>query len=61
MWKAPPSGVVLDAPAQMKLLASRIRERAVVTRSMPLGNKTNMTDDERDRLARWVAAGAPIE
>ncbi|MCC6645162.1 MAG: urate hydroxylase PuuD [Polyangiaceae bacterium] len=61
VWKAPPSGVVLDAPAQMKLLASRIRERAVVTRSMPLGNKTNMTDDERDRLARWVAAGAPIE
>ena len=34
-------------------------ERAVTTRTMPLGNRTHMTDAERAVLARWVAAGAP--
>jgi uncharacterized membrane protein len=26
---------------------------------MPLGNMTNMTEDERALLARWIAHGAP--
>jgi uncharacterized membrane protein len=27
------------------------------TRSMPLGNLTGMTDEERAELTRWAAAG----
>jgi len=61
VWKAPPSGIILETPAQMKLLAGRIKERAVVTRTMPLGNKTGITDAERDTLGRWVDQGAAIE
>jgi uncharacterized membrane protein len=30
----------------------------VVTRMMPLGNITKMTDEERAVIAAWVAAGA---
>jgi uncharacterized membrane protein len=28
---------------------------------MPLGNLTNMTDDERARLGAWIDAGARVE
>jgi uncharacterized membrane protein len=28
---------------------------------MPLGNLTHMTDEERTRVARWVARGAPVD
>ncbi|MEO7456635.1 MAG: urate hydroxylase PuuD [Gemmatimonadaceae bacterium] len=51
-----PAGVMFDTPEQIRSHAARIRERAVVTRTMPLGNKTNMTDAERDVLRRWLAA-----
>ena len=26
----------------------------VATRAMPLGNETDMTDEERDRIAAWI-------
>ena len=37
----------------------RILVRAVQTKTMPLGNMTGMTDEEREVLARWIAQGAP--
>lgn len=55
-----PAGVAFDTPAQIAALAGRIRERAVVQRTMPPGNKTRITDAERAMLARWVADGASI-
>jgi uncharacterized membrane protein len=30
----------------------------VDTKTMPLGNMTGMTDDERAILGRWIAEGA---
>ena len=56
-----PNGVKFETPAQLKQYAARIKERAVVTRTMPLGNKTAITDDERELLGRWVNQGAPID
>lgn len=53
-----PAGVRFDTPEQIAALALRIRERAVVTRTMPPANKTRITDDERALLGRWVVAGA---
>ena len=53
-----PGGVNYDTPEQVVALALRINERAVVTRTMPPGNKTSMTDAERALLGRWVAQGA---
>ena len=52
-----PGGVSFDDPARIQALAARIRVRAVETRTMPLGNRTRMTDRERALLARWIDAG----
>jgi len=52
---APPAGVVLDTPAQIRALASQIKAVAVDSTFMPLGNATHMTQDERNLLGRWVA------
>ena len=53
-----PGGVMFDTPEQIFAHVARIRERAVVTRTMPPGNKTNITDVERAMLGRWIAQGA---
>lgn len=50
---APPKGLVLDTPEQMNLAAGRIYEQAVRQKSMPIGNITQMTEDERALLATW--------
>ena len=55
-----PGGVTFDAPESIARLAERIRVRAVETKTMPLANKTGMTDDERALLGRWIASGAPL-
>jgi uncharacterized membrane protein len=57
---APPAGVTFDLPAQIQAHAARIRERAVVTRTMPPANKTRITDGERAILGRWVELGAKV-
>jgi uncharacterized membrane protein len=35
--------------------------RAVVTKTMPLGNLTGMTDEERRLLGAWIAQGAKLD
>lgn len=55
-----PGGVTFDTPESIARLAERIRVRAVETKTMPLGNKTGMTDEERALLARWIQFGAPL-
>ena len=55
---AAPGGVMFDTPEQILAHVARIRERAVVTRTMPPGNKTNITDVEREMLGQWIAQGA---
>ncbi len=54
-----PTGIVFDTPDQITAQATRIRERAVIQRTMPLNNSTGITDAERALLGRWVDAGAP--
>ena len=55
-----PSGVTFDTPESIARLAERIRVRAVETKTMPIANKTGMTEEERALLARWIAGGAPL-
>jgi Predicted membrane protein len=55
-----PAGVAFDLPEQIQSHAARIRERAVVTRTMPLGNKTHITEQERAILGAWISEGATI-
>ena len=54
-----PKGLKLETPAQIIASAPKINEQSVVTRTMPIGNLTLMTDAERAVLAAWIAAGAP--
>ena len=53
-----PGGVMFDTPEQIVAHAARIRERAFVTRTMPFGNKTRITDAERAILGGWAAQQA---
>ncbi len=57
-FAAPPVGIVLDTDDNVVALKDRILIRAVETKTMPLGNLTGMTDEERVLLGRWIAEGA---
>ncbi len=57
---APPKGLVLEQAEQVRANARRIYEQVVLTRNMPLGNQTGMTDAERDLISRWFRSGAPL-
>lgn len=56
-----PAGVVLHTPEAIAASAQRIYQQVVVTRIMPLGNITQMTDYERAVVAAWIAGGAKIK
>jgi uncharacterized membrane protein len=53
--------VVLEDPGRVHDLAPRIMERVVVTKTMPLGNLTGMTEEERVTLGAWIAQGARVD
>lgn len=57
-FAAPPQGVVLETPEQVRAQAGRVLARAVHTKTMPLGNLTGMTDEERRLLGAWIVQGA---
>jgi len=52
-FAAAPLGLSLDDAEQIIAAADRIFEQTVVTRVMPLGNMTLMTDAERQIVADW--------
>jgi len=58
---AMPGGVAMDTPAQIRAVAPRIRVRAVQQKTMPPANTTQIPESERDLLARWIDAGAPLK
>ena len=53
-----PNGVMYDTPEQIQAMADKIMTRAIRTKTMPQGNKTGMTDEERTILKRWILQGA---
>jgi len=53
-FAAPPAGVVLESVEQMRAYADRIVFRVVETKTMPLGNLTGMTEEERRALGAWA-------
>jgi uncharacterized membrane protein len=50
-----PLGVRFETRAQIEARVDDIERMAVLTRAMPPGNATGMTDDERELLAAWLA------
>jgi uncharacterized membrane protein len=57
----PPAGVVLLSSDAVVQNAQRIYQQVVVNRIMPLGNATQMTDEERAVIAAWVTSGAKAQ
>ena len=51
----------LDNAETIKLHASMIAINAVDSHAMPPGNITEITPQERQVLAAWIAAGAPTK
>ena len=60
LFSTAPAGFMLDTPEQMKAQAAKIHAQTVATQIMPLGNITQMTQDERDLIGSWIAKGAQI-
>jgi uncharacterized membrane protein len=60
LFSSAPAGIMFDTPQQIQLLAPRIQAQAVTAQIMPLGNITQMTQQERDMLGAWIDAGAKI-
>jgi uncharacterized membrane protein len=53
-FDTPPKGVALETVHDLKVWAVKMREQVIELRNMPVGNETEMTDDEREMIARWV-------
>jgi uncharacterized membrane protein len=53
--------VALHTDALIRQHAQAIYQQAVVLKLMPLSNATQITDDERAVIGRWVRAGAPAQ
>ena len=59
-FQAAPAGVVLESDSQIAAEAARIHHQTVVTRVMPIGNLTNISEEERALIDRWYQAGAAV-
>lgn len=54
LFPSPPAGLLLETSEQIRAQAGPIRVQAVEQRTMPMGNFTRMTDEERRILDRWT-------
>ena len=54
-----PKGAMFDEPAAIEKYAPLIHQQVVVTRVMPPGNLTQLTDQERALIAAWYAGRTP--
>ncbi|NKB76796.1 MAG: hypothetical protein GKR96_07025 [Gammaproteobacteria bacterium] len=52
-FSAPPQGLVFDTPRDIEINAQRIHNASVTTKTMPIGNLTKMTGEERQQVANW--------
>lgn len=59
-FAAAPAGVILDTPEEIQANGPRIAQ-TVTTKYMPLGNLTQMTEDERALIGDWVEKGSLIQ
>jgi uncharacterized membrane protein len=55
---AAPNGVLLDTPERILVRTEQIRQQ-LVTRAMPVGNITGLSEEERAEMLAWIERGAP--
>lgn len=58
-FSSAPAGIRFDTSAEIHGYAPRIYNAVVVTRFMPYGNMTGMTEAERTTIDTWFKMGAP--
>jgi uncharacterized membrane protein len=54
VFKETPKGVVLETDEQIRKHLPKILEMVVISKSMPIGNKTQITEEERQLIGAWV-------
>jgi uncharacterized membrane protein len=54
-----PGGVAFDTIEAIRAHRGAVMSQAVLSKAMPLGNETGMTEGERAALGAWLRAGAP--
>ena len=59
-FEQPPKGVAFDTPRSIQLRAALIKKTTIDEDLMPLGNETEMSEDERNLIRDWIAGGARI-
>jgi len=52
-YASAPAGVMLESVEQIEAAAPRIHEQTVVSKVMPIGNLTQITDAERSQIDAW--------
>ena len=57
-FNSAPGGVVLDTADDIRANLQRTQQQ-LLARSMPLGNLTGMTEEERSTVLAWISDGAP--
>jgi len=55
-FKEPPKNVTLETIADLQRYSQQVMMQTVRNKAMPLGNQTNMTEDEREQLGQWLRA-----
>jgi uncharacterized membrane protein len=58
LMPTPAKGIMLETPEAIRSHAQAVYQQVVVTKAMPLGNMTNITDEERAVIGKWFEAGA---
>ncbi len=53
-----PKGVMFDTAEDIVRQAQTIHQQVVVTKAMPIGNLTQITDEERALIDQWFQSGA---
>ena len=61
MFDEPPADIAFDDLSDIRIHASKMVAQAVLSNTMPLGNETGMTAEERVIMGSWLRAGAPAE
>jgi uncharacterized membrane protein len=57
-FAAAPNGILLDTPEHILATLQQTRQQ-LATHSMPIGNLTGMTEEERASVLAWIDHGAP--
>ena len=54
-YTEPPKGLLLETPEQIQAAKAMIHQQVVVAPIMPLGNLTQMTEEERALVGQWTS------